>query len=155
MLQYFPNYFTRSQKNYFSIQDLFLTFSHQPVFLSLEEKQEQLISTRHVLPVKGIFRESRKPNYFYLISCPHGLWKWAKSFRKAVLHLNWLLLQNANLPCQHIQNVKLAYWMTSRKRKIANDVAKIGDKIHNAVGYTCINIPAMYIYSCVIWKWLK
>lgn len=69
----FSNFSTGSQKNYFSMQGLFLTFSQQPVLLSLGEKQEQLITTRHVLLVKGIFRETGKPNYFYLISCPHGL----------------------------------------------------------------------------------
>jgi len=50
-------------------------FSQQPVFLSLEEKQEQLRTTGHVLPVKGIFRETGKPSYFYLLSRPHGLGK--------------------------------------------------------------------------------
>lgn len=69
----FSNFSTGSQKSYFSIEDLFLTFSQLPVFLSLGEEQEQLITTRHVLPVKDIFRETGKPNYFYLISSPHGL----------------------------------------------------------------------------------
>lgn len=66
-------FFTGKEENYFPIEDLFSTFSQQPVFLSLGEKQGHLITTRHVLLVKGIFKETSKPNYFYLISCPHGL----------------------------------------------------------------------------------
>lgn len=42
--------------------------------------------------------------------------------------------------------------MTSRKKKIANDIAKIEDKIHSLVGDKCVKITAMYIYSCVVWK---
>jgi len=62
-------------KERFFKKTFFKMFSQQPVFLSLEEKQEQLRTTGHVLPVKGIFRETGKPSYFYLLSRPHGLGK--------------------------------------------------------------------------------
>lgn len=41
--------------------------------------------------------------------------------------------------------------MMSRK-KIANDVAKTGDKMHSLAADKCIKITVMCIYSCVIQK---